>query len=89
MKKILLILLALLFLSHWVYAREWKAYMAYHDATYNWPTPSKIYALSDGSIFTYIPGETQVHTFSKATGMSDCKILQMAYNEVEDACLGV
>ena len=89
MKKILLILLALLFLSHWVYAREWKAYMAYHDATYNWPTPSKIYALSDGSIFTYIPGETQVHTFSKATGMSDCKILHMAYNEAEDAFLVV
>lgn len=69
------------------HARDWKAYMAYHDATFNQPAGGLIYSLCDGSIYTYQPGETVVKTFSKATGLSDCGIQFMEYNADEEAFL--
>lgn len=86
MKKLLLLLfVASTALS--ASARDWKAYMSYHNATYNQPAAGRIYALCNGSIFSYVPGDSKVSTFSKATGLSDCNISLMRYNEKEDAFL--
>ena len=87
MKKILLSLISVLLLTAAGNARDWKAYMAYHNATFNHPTGDLVYSLCDGSIYTYQPGDTKVKTFSKATGLSDCNIQLMEYNEKEEAFL--
>ncbi|MBQ8098097.1 MAG: regulator [Bacteroidaceae bacterium] len=85
--KPLLLLLQLALLSLTAGAREWKAYMAYHNATLNCPVDERVYTLADGSLFTYRLGETTVSTFSKATGLSDTNIRYMVYNEEEEAFL--
>jgi len=86
MKKLLL-LLFLLIATGVVDAREWTAYMSYHNATYNQPAGGLIYSLCNGSIYSYRSGDTKVNTFSKATGLSDCSIKWMKYNEKEGAFL--
>ncbi len=68
-------------------ARDWTAYMSYHNCTHNVPASGRVYALANGSIFTYRNGEDKVNTFSKATGMSGTNIKFMVYNEKEDAFL--
>ncbi|MFA6819555.1 MAG: two-component regulator propeller domain-containing protein [Bacteroidaceae bacterium] len=86
MKKLLL-LLFLLTVTGVANAREWTAYMSYHNATYNQPAAGLIYSLCNGSIYSYHPGDTKVNIFSKATGLSDCSIKLMKYNEKEGAFL--
>lgn len=87
MEKKFLFLLTMLILTVSSNGNDWKAYMAFHDFTYNQCIGDKVYALANGSIFTYRAGDTKVHTFSKATGMSDCNIISMTYNEEEEAFL--
>ena len=86
MKKLLL-LLFLFSVVRFSIAREWTAYMSYHNATYNQPAAGMIYSLCNGSIYSYRPGDTKVNTFSKATGLSDCSIKLMRYNKAEGAFL--
>lgn len=62
-------------------AKEWKAYLAYHDATYNIPVGKYVYSLSSQNLFSYHMGDTEAKTYSKSDGLSDCKIQKIAYCE--------
>ena len=68
-------------------ARDWTAYMSYHNCTHNIHASGRVYALTNGSIFTYRFGDAQVSTFSKPSGLSSTNIKMMSYNETEDAFL--
>lgn len=86
MKKIL-ISIFLIFVAYALQARDWTAYMSFHDNTFNHSVAGNVYSLASGSIFTYYSGATKVNTFSKATGLSGTEISRMIYNEEEEAFL--
>ncbi len=87
MRRILLSLFVVTFFVAMGHSRDWKAYMAYHDATFNHPVGGLVYSLCNGNLYTYQQGDTKVKTFSKATGLSDCSIQRIEYNADEEAFL--
>jgi len=86
MKRTFVILSCIVFVCS-MHARDWTAYMSYHNNTYNHAVEGKVYSLASGSVFTYRSGETMVKTFSKPSGLSGTDISQMIYNEEEEAFL--
>lgn len=77
----LLLTAMLLIMAAVVYANDWKAYLSYHDATKNIVVGDRVYSLASGALYYYRAGETQVHVFSKATGLSDTDIRFIVYNK--------
>ena len=65
-------------------AREWTAYLSFHNATSTIEVDGTLYTLANGGLFVYTPGDTAVATYSKATGLADTDIAYMAYCEAED-----
>lgn len=84
MKKFLL-LLFLTLTATMAGAREWTAYMSYHNAVKCIPAAGAIYTLANGSLFTYVPGDDKVKTYSKATGMNGTYIRLMDFSKSEQA----
>ena len=66
---------------------EWRAHMAYHDATRCLQLGDKIFVLSSGSIYAYYPKDTFVDIYNKATGLSDVNIKFMLKCNEENALM--
>ncbi|MBO4443880.1 MAG: Por secretion system protein [Bacteroidaceae bacterium] len=73
----LLILLGALSLQAQIAVGEWRAHMAYHDATRCLKLDDKVFVLSSGSLFAYYPEDSFVDIYNKATGLSDVNISYM------------
>lgn len=59
----------------------WKTYMAYQNAKLVAEAPKNIYAVYDSSLVAYSPDDELVKFYTKADGLSDVLIQQMAYHE--------
>ena len=84
MKRLTLILLAVLTLG-WqkqLQARlslgEWQAFMAYDKASTCTYFNGKVYAISEGSLFSYNPEDEDIQTFDIVYPMSDVGITHLA-----------
>ncbi|GHT77114.1 ABC transporter substrate-binding protein [Bacteroidia bacterium] len=61
--------------------------MAYHNATQVVATPQKIFAVYDGSLLSYSPGDQEKLTYSYNDGLSDVGIKHIAYSSETNALL--
>ncbi len=84
MKKLTLILLTI-FIFGWqsqLQARlpigEWQAFMAYDKSTISVFFNGKVYAVSEGSLFSYNPEDEDIQTFDIVYPMSDVGIIHLA-----------
>lgn len=66
---------------------EWRAYPAFHDATKSVRAFTRIYVLSEGSLYYYSPSDNSVRTYDKVTTLSDSNIADMVYCSAEKAIL--
>lgn len=57
---------------------DWKVFAAYHNATRLATLGERIYAISDGGLFSYDPEDTSIETYDKATHLSDNGIFDIA-----------
>lgn len=84
MKRLTLILLAVLTLGwqNQLQARlslgEWQAFMAYDKASTCTYFNGKVYAISEGSLFSYNPEDEDIQTFDIVYPMSDVGITHLA-----------
>lgn len=65
----------------------WRLHQAYNDATFSISAFSRIYVLSDGSIYYYDPSQDGLYLIDKSGGLSDTGIAQMAYCKSEKAII--
>ncbi|MCQ2210646.1 MAG: hypothetical protein MJZ34_10175 [Paludibacteraceae bacterium] len=80
----------LLFISLSVSAQEmgtWKTFFSYNKIDYVTQSKDKIYALGDGVLFSVDKKNESLQTYTKADGLSDGYISQIAYNETLDAII--
>lgn len=84
MKKYLLSLLIFTsFITH-SYSQaigEWRAHLAYHNATFSIPVDNMIYVLSDHSLYSYDTEDTSIKTYDKVNYLSDTEISHIAYSK--------
>lgn len=66
---------------------EWRAYPAYHNAVKSVRAFSRIYVLSDGSLYSYDPDDSSVRTYDKVNTLSDSKIADIGYSSREKAVI--
>ena len=50
---------------------EWRAHFAYHNVTQCASLGDKVFAVSDGSLYSYNPSDTYIDIYNKATLLSD------------------
>ncbi|MBR4526870.1 MAG: Por secretion system protein, partial [Bacteroidaceae bacterium] len=50
---------------------EWRGHFAYHNATQCATLGDKVFAISDGSLFSYTPSDTYIDIYNKSTLLSD------------------
>ena len=50
---------------------EWRAHFAYHNTTQCATLGDKVYAVSDGSLYSYTPSDTYIDIYNKATLLND------------------
>jgi hypothetical protein len=55
-------------------AKDWKTYLAYHEATCIAESNERIYVLANGSLYSYGKEDSEIRTYSKQTGLSDTDI---------------
>lgn len=71
-------------LSAQIAVGEWRSHYAYHDATQCTRLGERLFVLSDGSLYSYTPGDTYVDIFNKSTCLSDQGIRFMAKCDEEN-----
>ncbi len=59
------------FLSAQMAVGEWRGHFAYHNATQCATLGDKVFAVSDGSLFSYTPSNTYIDIYNKSTLLSD------------------
>ncbi len=60
---------------------EWRAHLAYHNATFSIPVDNRIYVLSDNSLYSYDTEDTSIKTYDKINYLSDNEISHIAYSK--------
>ena len=50
---------------------EWRAHFAYHNTTQCATLGDKVFAVSDGSLYSYTPSDTYIDIYNKATLLND------------------
>ena len=63
---------------------EWRSHYAYHDATQCTMLDGQLFVLSDGSLYSYTPGDTYVGIYNKSTCLSDQGIRFMVKSKQEN-----
>lgn len=58
---------------------SWSAHMSYHDASAALKAFGRIYVLSDASLYSYNPDDTEIVTYDKVWPLSDVNISAFAY----------
>lgn len=62
----------------------WQTHFSYRNINQLVQTPEKIYAESNGNIFSVDKSYNSIETYSKITGLSDGNITKIAYDESKD-----
>lgn len=63
---------------------KWKTYLSYSQVSEVLLTKEKVYALSDGALFSVDVEYESVQTYTKVEGLSDGEIVHLGYNEELD-----
>lgn len=58
---------------------SWQTYMSYHNVTHSEPAGALIYAIGNGSLFSYDKEDTSVRCYQKDNPLSDTDIAYIAY----------
>ena len=59
---------------------QWRLHLSYTNPTQITATPSRIYALADGSLYYFDRASEQIEYMSKATGLNGSSIARIAYD---------
>ena len=81
-KTYIYILLLVAFFQTTLYAQDWKwkSYLAYYNTTLVAEANNNVFAVADGSLYSYNKEDQSVQTYSKLNGLSDVSITQLGYN---------
>ena len=81
-KTYIYILLLVVFFQTTLYAQDWKwkSYLAYYNTTLVAEANNNVFAVADGSLYSYNKEDQSVQTYSKLNGLSDVSITQLGYN---------
>ncbi len=81
-KTYIYILLLVAFFQTTLYAQDWKwkSYLAYYNTTLVAEANNNVFAVADGSLYSYNKEDQSVQTYSKLNGLSDVAITQLGYN---------
>jgi hypothetical protein len=60
--------------------KDWKTYLAYHEATGIAESNERIYVLANGSLYSYGKEDHEIRTYSKQNGLSDTDIRLIKFN---------
>ena len=58
---------------------SWQTYMSYHNVTHSEPAGTLVYAIGNGSLFSYDKEDTSVQCYQKDNPLSDTDIAYIAY----------
>lgn len=64
--------------------QQWRLHLSYSDATEVVATPRHIYAVANGSLFSFDREAEQIDYWSKATGLNGNTIVHIAYDPVSE-----
>lgn len=81
-KTYIYILLLVAFFQTTLYAQgwKWKSYLAYYNTTLVAEANNNVFAVADGSLYSYNKEDQSVQAYSKLNGLSDVSITQLGYN---------
>ena len=81
-KTYIYILLLVAFFQTTLYAQDWKwkSYLAYYNTTLVAEANNNVFAVADGSLYSYNKEDQSVQAYSKLNGLSDVAIIQLGYN---------
>lgn len=81
-KTYIYILLLIAFFQTTLYAQDWKwkSYLAYYNTTLVAEANNNVFAVADGSLYSYNKEDQSVQAYSKLNGLSDVSITQLGYN---------
>lgn len=85
MKKLvfsLILCLITISLSAQMAIGEWGVHLAYHNVTQTAPAGDLIYAISDGSLFSYDKKDQSISLYNKVTVLSDNNISYIKYSNI-------
>ena len=60
--------------------QQWRLHLSYTNPTQITATPSRIYAVADGSLYYFDRASEQIEYMSKATGLNGSSIAKIAYD---------
>lgn len=66
---------------------EWKTHLAYYETTEVAEATQQVFAISNGSLYSYGKEDNQIRFYSKQTGLSDTEISHIRYNSAEKCLL--
>lgn len=90
MKKLICLLIALAAWGQAAYPQaigSWKTYLAYYTTTAVAETPTQVYAVADGSLYSYGKEDNSLQFYSRQTGLSDNGITLIGYNPAVEKLL--
>lgn len=84
-KKIIHICILFLIITPFLCAQHaigsWQSYLSYHNVTRTEPVGNLIYAIGNGSLFSYDKEDTSIQCYSKNNPLNDTDISYIAYNK--------
>jgi len=60
---------------------KWRTHLAYNNTSQIAMTKDKVYAVSDGALFSVTKSDKHIETYSKVNGLSDNSIVFIAYSQ--------
>ena len=85
-KRLTYIVLGLL-LSLPGFAGEWTSYFAYNNVTQIAMTPDKVYAMSDGSLYSVDKQTEQLKVYNRQSGLHGTNITCLGYDETSQTLI--
>lgn len=66
---------------------SWKTYLAYYTTTQVAETNTDVFAVADGSLYSYGKEDNSLHFYSRQTGLNDNGICRIGYNPAVESLL--
>jgi len=63
---------------------SWRMHLAYTNTSLLAETPNRIFAVSDGALYSIGKEDFDIQTYDKISGLSDAGIVQIKYNETTE-----
>lgn len=90
MKKLICLLIGCIAWAEAIYPQatgSWKTYLAYYTTTAVAETPTEVYAVADGSLYSYGKEDNSLQFYSRQTGLNDNGISHIGYNPAVEKLL--